>query len=304
MGKEHSLKTTFLFSTIMAALLAGTSFSFLPFFASGNRASAAQIFTNASLNGNYAVFNIGRGGDSPQAGVSVTRYDGRGTFSGVTIQDLPGPAFGERVFARASFTGNYTINPDGRGTGTITTTLPDGSKDEVNTALVITKTMKANEAEIAEEFSFMHEQLGSRTGGLMTLTATRLPDGGKFTNGSLKGNYAYTLIGEGGPLPQSGLGVMMYDGVGSFSGTATVNAPGTSLRERRFVTAPFVRPYAVNPDGTGTATPPGESDIVFVVTRADVIGDTKLAKEVFFIVRELNSATGSLLTGIIKKLPD
>jgi hypothetical protein len=264
----------------------------------------AAEFTNASLNGNYAVFNIGRGGDSPQAGVSVARYDGRGTFSGVTIQDVPGSSFGERVFVRASFTGNYTINPDARGTGTITTTLPDGSKEQVNTALVITKTTKANEAEVAEEFSFMHEQVGSRTGTLETLIATRLPDGGKFTNGSLKGNYAYTLIGEGGPLPQSGLGVMTYDGAGSFSGTATVNLPGTSLRERRFVTAPFVRPYAVNPDGTGTATPPGESDIVFVVTRADVIGDTKLAEEVFFIVRESNPATGSLLTGMIKKLPD
>ena len=271
--------------------------------ASDNRPLAAE-FTNASLNGNYAVFNIGRGGDSPQAGVSVARYDGRGTFSGVTIQDVPGPSFGERVFVRASFTGNYTINQDARGTGTITTTLPDGSKEQVNTALVITKTTKANEAEVAEEFSFMHEQVGSRTGTLETLIATRLPDGGKFTNGSLKGNYAYTLIGEGGPLPQSGLGVMTYDGVGSFSGTATVNLPGTSLRERRFVTAPFVRPYAVNPDGTGTATPPGESDIVFVVTRADVIGDTKLAEEVFFIVRELNPATGTLLTGLIKKLPD
>jgi hypothetical protein len=170
------------------------SLGFLLLFAAGNRPLAAERFTNTSLNGNYAVFNIGRGGDSPQAGVSVARYDGNGTFSGVTIQDIPGPSFGERVFARASFTGNYTINPDGRGTGTITTTLPDGSKDEVNTALVITKTMKANEAEVAEEFSFMHEQLGSTTGGLMTLTATRLPEGGKFTNGSLEGNYAYTFI--------------------------------------------------------------------------------------------------------------
>ena len=264
----------------------------------------AERFTNASLNGNYAVFNIGRGGDSPQAGVSVARYDGKGTFSGVTIQDVPGPSFGERVFVRASFTGNYTINPDARGTGNINTTLPDGSKEEVNTALVITQTTKTNEAEVAEEFSFMHEQVGSRTGGLMTSIARRLPDGGKFTNGSLKGNYSYTVIGEGGRLPQSALGVVNYDGVGSFSVAATVNLPGTSFPERRFITAPFVRPYTVNPDGTGTATPPGESDIVFVVTRADVMGDTKFAKEVFFIVRELSPATGSLLTGMIKKLPD
>ena len=56
--------------------------------------------------------------------------------------------------------------------------------------------------------------------------------------------------------------------------------------------------------GLARPLPLGESDIVFVVTRADVIGDTKLAKEVFFIVRELNPATGTLLTGLIKKLPD
>src|SRR5512132_2207808 len=44
-----------------------------------NRPLAAE-FTNASLNVNYAVFNSGRGGDSPQAGVSVPRYDGMEHF--------------------------------------------------------------------------------------------------------------------------------------------------------------------------------------------------------------------------------
>jgi hypothetical protein len=64
---------------------------------------AAERFSNASLIGNYAVANIGSGGRTPQAGVSVTTYDGKGSFSGVTIQDLPGRTFRERVFVKASF---------------------------------------------------------------------------------------------------------------------------------------------------------------------------------------------------------
>jgi hypothetical protein len=97
---------------------------------------------------------------------------------------------------------------------------------------------------------------------------------------------------------------MTYDGEGRFTGNATVNLPGRSYGERAFVSAPFVRPYTVNADGTGTATPPGESDIVFVITKADVVGGVKLAKEVFFIVREINPATGDLLTGVITRLSD
>jgi hypothetical protein len=65
-----------------------------------------------------------------------------------------------------------------------------------------------------------------------------------------------------------------------------------------------VRPYTVNADGTGTATPPGESDIVFVITRAEVVDGVKLGTDVFFIVRELNASTGNLLTGMITRLSD
>jgi hypothetical protein len=267
-------------------------------------AVAAERYTNAVLKGDYAVVSVGQGGISPQAGVSVATYDGRGSFSGITIQDVPGASFGERLFVRSPFGGTYTINADGTGTGTVTTALADGSHEEVNTALVVTRMATVAGAQVAEEFFFMREKLISRTGALLRSVATRLPDGGKFTNASLSGNYVYTLTGQGGPVPQLGLGTMNYDGVGSFSGTATVNLPGGVFGERRFVTAPFVRPYEVSPDGTGVATPPGESDIVFVITKADVVGDIKVGKEVFFIVRELNSVTGNLLTGVITRLSD
>jgi hypothetical protein len=263
-----------------------------------------ERFSNASLIGNYAVANIGHGGQTPQAGVSVATYDGKGSFSGVTIQDVPGHTFKERVFVSAPFTGTYSVGESGEGTGTITTTMEDGSTHDVRIALVITKSAKKDGSRLAEEFAFMHEQLVPTSANLLTLQATRLPDDGKFTNASLKGEYAYTLLGHGGPLPQAGLGLMSYDGEGRFTGNATVNVPGRSYGERAFVSAPFVRPYKVNADGTGTATPPGESDIVFVITKADVVEDVKLGKEVFFIVREINPATGDLLTGVITRLSD
>jgi hypothetical protein len=263
-----------------------------------------EQFNNASLIGTYAVANIGHGGYPPQAGVSVATYDGKGSFSGVTIQDIPGHTFKERVFVRAPFAGTYSISESGEGTGTIATTMPDGSKHDVTIALVITRSAKKDGATIAEEFAFMHEQLLPTSANLLTLQATRLPNDGKFTNASLKGKYAYTLLGHSGAVPQAGLGLMTYDGEGRFSGSATVNLPGRSYGERAFVSAPFVRPYSVNADGTGTATPPGESDIVFVITKADVVEGVKLGQEVFFIVREINPVTGNLLTGVITRLSD
>ena len=288
----------------MRSLLVVCALSFFVTFANDEGAMAAGRFSNASLKGNYAVVDIGRSGQTPQAGVSVTTYDGKGSFSGVTIQDVPGRTFRERVFVRASFKGTYDVGENGTGTGVITTTLANGSTSDVNIALVITKSAKIGDDTVAEEFSFVYEQLGSTTGNLLTLHAARLPDDGIFTNASLRGEYAYTLLGHGGPLPQAGLGVMSYDGAGRFTGNATVNIPGAAWGERTFVSAPFVRPYTVNADGTGTATPPGESDIVFVITRAEVVDGVKLGTEVFFIVRELNPSTGNLLTGMITRLSD
>lgn len=290
--------------TFKSYILIFVTLGLLLFTGYGERVQAREEFTNASLKGNYATVNIGRGGYLPQAGISVASYDGKGNFSGTTIQDVPGPGNRERIFLKSSFNGTYTIDANGTGTGSITTNLPDGSKHQVNIVLVITEAEVINGVMVAKEFSFIYENLAPGTGNLFTLTATRLPDGGKFTNASLKGNYAYTLTGYGGPLPQAAVGLMNYDGKESFSGNAIVNLPGPTFGARVLATAPFVRPYTVNPDGTGTATPPGESDIAFVITKADLIGDIKVAREVFFIVRELNAATGNLVTGIIKKLPD
>lgn len=265
--------------------------------------SGAKPFTNATIEGDYAIIDIARGGQPPQAGVGVAHYDGNGTFSGVSIQDVSVPPSRQRMFVQASIAGTYNVKPDGTGTSVLTVDLPGGFQEHIDLVLAITKTATIDETEVADEFTFIPEQLGPRTGTLTTFIATRLPAEGTFSAASLKGRYAFTLVGEGGTLPESGLGVVNYDGAGKLSGTATVNVPSSSSR-RKFLTTPFAESYTVNPDGTGTATGPDGRDSAFVITKAAVANGTKVAKEAFFVVRNLDPSTKSLLTSVITKLPD
>lgn len=261
-------------------------------------------FTNESIQGNYAVVTLNVGGQYPQAGISVINYDGKGKLSGTTIQNLPGASIAERTLTKLIFSGTYSVNPDGTGQSILKTSSPNGSVTEVNLAFVITQAKEDDKFKQANRLSLIQEQLDERTGGLLQLEATKIPDEGKFTNASLKGKYAYTLTGHGGRVSQLGLGVMNYDGIGSFSGNAIVNLPGETTGKRIFVTAPFVRPYNISADGMGVATPPGESDILFIITKAQVDGGIKVCQEAFFLVNQINPITGNLLTGEMTKLPN
>ena len=104
----------------------------------GDGALAGTRFTDASLRGDYAIIDIARGTQPPQAGVGVAHYDGNGKFSGRSIQDVPAgspPAGGdpaERMFVQASITGTYTVNTDGTGTSTLTITLPGIVSEQMN----------------------------------------------------------------------------------------------------------------------------------------------------------------------------
>lgn len=271
------------------------------FLEGGKTQGANGGFTPGSLQGNYAVITLNIAGQIPLAGVSVITYDGKGRLTGTTLQNLPGTTIAERTIAKLAFTGTYTVNADGTGQSIITTTFPNGSTSEDNLAFIITQ---AQDNHLAQKIYLIQEQLDDGTGGLLTLEASRLPNEGKFTNASLKGKYAYTLTGHGGRVPQSGLGIMTYDGQGSFSGNAVVNLPGETIGKRIFVTAPFTRPYNINANGTGIATPPGESDILLIITQAQVKDGIRVGEEAFFIVNQINPITGNLLTGKITKLPD
>ena len=82
-----------------------------------------------------------------------------------------------------------------------------------------------------------------------------------YTNASLTGVYGYSSsgdhLGPGNPnnngtnIPQNNVGVMWFDGNGTFEFHDTANRGGL-VRERGTADNPIVGTYTVNPDGTGT----------------------------------------------------
>jgi hypothetical protein len=292
--RHKSLKLMLIFFGIGILLFLGCSSSL--------QSQVATDFNNDSLKGNYALIDKGNGGQ-PNAGVTLINFDGRGKFTGSTTQNFPGANAGTRTIAKATFTGNYTLEKQGIGTGQIITNLPDGSTSENKLNLVVTKAKIIDQKREAEELFLIPQNL-TPANGLETVVAKRLPDEGKFTNASLQGNYSYNIIGEGGQSPIAGLGILTCDGKGNCSGNIAINRPGASAGERTVTTTSSVMPYTINSDGTGTATPPNESEIVLLITKAEVVNDLKVAQEMFFIVNQLDSATGNLLKGFVTKISD
>lgn len=265
--------------------------------------SVGETFSNSSLQGTYAMIDRGQGGQAPIMGTTLATFDGEGNFQGRTLQSFPGATPNTRRVSEATFSGQYQVEANGEGTGIIATNLPDGSVNENNLNFVITKTNMVNDEQQAQEFYLIPQTLVPAA-NLMTVTGKRLPEVGEFSDASLRGNYAYTLVGQGGETPQSGLGVIRCDGQGSCSGKITVNEPGTPEEGRTVVTNDIVQPYTINADGTGRATPPDQSEILLLITEAEVMDNVKVAQEVFFIVQDPDQTTQNLVTGFMTKLSD
>ena len=100
-----------------------------------------EQFNNASLIGNYAVADTGIGGQTPQAGVVDHVRRQRLVFWRNHPRWLK-HVQGAGVFVRAPFAGTYSVSESGDRRRTISTTMADGSKQQVRTALVITKSAK------------------------------------------------------------------------------------------------------------------------------------------------------------------
>ena len=90
----------------------------------------------------------------------------------------------------------------------------------------------------------------------------------------LSGSYGFTLTQtwDGGDLPGALMGVLSFDGAGTFTGSATnvqvVSNPTASAPNSQ--SFPLAGTYTLNADGTGTITAPGNNGppttIPFVVT--------------------------------------
>jgi len=130
-----------------------------------------------------------------------------------------------------------------------------------------------------------------------------------FTNESIQGTYAFTATV--GAKKAAGVGVLIADGTGNFTGSEIFNVP-IPIRKRQVLAFTLDGIYTVSANGMGNATftspnPDGtisEFSGDFVITQAEVqdFSNIKLAIEISFILRE--PVLGELETLLVKRLPD
>jgi hypothetical protein len=257
--------------------------------------TSSKEFTTASLQGNYAFSGTGWGGRSTLASIGLLTFDGRGSLTGLMLQNLPSSQFGERKSIELPISHTYTVDPNGTGT----THLAEGKPAEL--LFAISKVDLSGGHPIAQEFSFIIQALEPATGSLIVGLATRLPAAGAFTTASLNGTYIGTAIGQGGQTPGAGLGILTYDGNGQFSEINFSNVQAGSFHDRAFVTGTDQGVYTVNANGTGTVANGG---LVFVITKAEAIDGVMRALEYAFIVTNLVPANGIHFTGVTKRRSD
>jgi len=265
-------------------------------------------FTNASLDGAYAVTSVSTGGHGESAAIGVFRFSGDGRFTGAITVNGVGQLFGERQVMNASLEGTYAVDDNGSGYGSTRAivSFEQGFIREVTTTTLITKAEVLNGTLIAQEVALMEDGVEPVTGALNMVQAVRHPDKGEFSLASFQGTYGGPGISRGGRTPASaiGIGAVNFDGQGNFTAVDIQNLPGTGFGARRnasFDTADGR--YRVNVDGTGMIIAPG-GQAHLVVSRAYADGDIKVALEYFFITDDPHPPTGNLVTTrVSKRLP-
>jgi hypothetical protein len=255
-------------------------------------------FTAASLKGMYGGKVIGRGGPTQQITAAMLRFDGAGGFDGPGTINLPGQVYGQRIFLSAPFVGTYTVQPNGFGT-----TLNGGES-----YFVITKSKLINGVNIATEFALVVREL-QPTGNLITAIFTRLPDGGELSAASLRGIYAANAIGYGGQMPEAGVGTFTFNGAGVSSISFFQNIPGSTVFDRQiFEGTNIVGSYTVDANALGQALFPnatiGIGESAFVITKASVRNNVKIAEEFFLIVKDYSPLSRSILAWVGTRIGD
>jgi hypothetical protein len=266
-----------------------------------------EVFTNASLQGTFAVTSIGVGGQTPEAGVAVLQFNGQGAVQGVNVQNLPGDSSTERTLVKSSVTGTYQVEEDGTGSGRITSQLVDGSTIERNFDFVLANAHVTRNFEADRRVFFMARELSEPTNNLITSTATKLPEEGKFSLASFKGTFAFRGFGPGNQDPAAGFGQITFDGKGKFTGFDILNvATGPSAEDRMFIESPFEATYEVDEHGIFTAFLASGAKAVFIMTKAHIKGHRKVAQEYFYMVPSEStiSTGGFFIISLGSKLSD
>ena len=191
-------------------------------------ATATIVFSNATISGQYAFSfsGVDTSGDFFVAG--SFNADGNGNLTN-GVEDLN---HFTGVFPNLPFTGFYSIEPDGRGSATITS-----SQGTSNFRFVVL----SNDRALLIEFDTFATALGS----------IEKQDLNAFSNSALNGNFSFSLSGLGfSGGTQSSVGRFTMDGMGGISaGVEDTNDLGSI-----YTNVPFTGTYNVGLNGRGTAT--------------------------------------------------
>jgi hypothetical protein len=209
------------------------------FAAGGNgEAWAAPLsYTNASLKGSYEVLLVVW--TSPE-NVTNQGYLGILTFDGVTkVTGSFTINMGGTITTDSSFAGTYAVKSDGTGSLSMT----DAQNNALDLALVISA---------GGVLQFLQT---NPNGSTAVMNGTGTSQGTKtYSNASLKGSYSFletkwdTTSDPNSSEPDSTLGLMTFNGAGKVTVSFTDEHKGT------VVTTTGSGTYAVNTNGTATAS--------------------------------------------------
>lgn len=185
-------------------------------------------FNNGSLGSSVFLLS---GGDASTGAtlVAAGRFDtdGAGTIQNGVLDENANGVFSDGLPFSA---GSYSIASNGRGTASVITT--GGT-----TTFVFWLTSSGN-ALLMESDAFgvtSGSVLGQQSGG--------------FSDSSMQGNFAFVLGGASGSKPFAGLGQVVSNGAGGFTGKEDVNGGGSTASD-----VAFTGMYSIGQNGRGTGT--------------------------------------------------
>ena len=191
-------------------------------------ATATIVFSNATLSGQYAFSCSGVDTSGFFLAAGSFNADGNGNLTN-GVEDLN---HGTGVFLNLPFTGMYSIDPDGRGSATLTS-----SQGTSNFRFVVL----SNDGALFIQF----DTFAVGTGTIEKQDSTA------FSNSALSGNFSFPLSGLGfSGDTGSSAGRFTLDGMGGISaGVEDTNDFGSI-----YTNVPFTGTYNVGLNGRGTAT--------------------------------------------------